>query len=401
MTAAKPEAADPRFRRILALDDFEPAARRKLPRPLFGYIQGGAETGVSTAANRTQFDAFAFVTRSLRNVSTISLQTPLFGAVYDAPFGMAPMGCTALNAYRGDVQLTKAAKAANIPMMLSGAALVPMEEVVAANPDAWFQAYLNGQEDEILTTLARVTAAGFKTLVVTVDVQVRGNREGEIRAGFTSPLRPSPRLAWDGLVRPDWLVNVFAKTLVRHGMPRFEHMSPKHRIPVISSSAVREFSRQGQMTWDHIRLIRDTWRGALVVKGLLSAQDAALAQQCGCDGIVVSNHGGRQLDGAIAALFLLPEIVAASKGMLVMVDGGFRRGSDIIKALALGADFVFMGRPFGYANAVGGEAGAAHAIGLLKKELRSDMAMLGCTAIGQIGPDCLRKADGAPVGARA
>jgi L-lactate dehydrogenase (cytochrome) len=209
--------------RILSLNDFEDAARRKLPRPLFGYIAGAAEDNQSLDDNRAAFDAYRFLPRVLVDVSQRSRQTVLFGKTYASPFGIAPVGISALSAYRGDIVFAQAGQAANIPAIMSGSSLIPMEEVAAAAPATWFQAYLPADQGRIDGLVDRISRAGFETLVITVDIPVWANRENNIRAGFTTPLRPSLRLAWDGMIRPRWLLGTFARTLLSFGMPHFEN----------------------------------------------------------------------------------------------------------------------------------------------------------------------------------
>ena len=384
---------------FLSLDDFEHAARRRLPRPLFAYVQGGVEGDVSRDGNRASFGEYAFLPRVLRDVSQRSLKTTLLGKTYEAPFGIAPMGILAMNTYRGDLVLAAAAAAAGIPMVVSATSLIRLEEIAAANRDAWFQAYLRGDGGEIAALLDRVEAAGFKTLVATVDIPVLANRENNVRAGFSTPLRPSLRLAMDGLARPRWLTRVMIRTLMNHGVPHFENSAATRGAPVISAKATRDFSGQARFSWDHIRLIRQRWKGPLVIKGILSPDDARLAREHGADAIIASNHGGRQLDGAVPPLLILPELIEAAGPMPVMLDGGIRRGGDVVKALALGAAFVFVGRPFNFAAAVAGEAGVLRAAEILAQELDRNMAMLGYTGTGQIDAACLRRRDGSPLSA--
>src|SRR5262245_24559344 len=208
--AQRAAGAAPRtMRRVLALDDLEDAARRYLPRPIFGYVAGGTETNASLRANREVWDEVAFVPRTLTDVVGRTQQATLFGRTYDAPFGFAPMGGIAMAAYQGDVVLARAAAAANIPMILSGAALTPLERVRAAGPTAWFQAYLPGETGPIAQLVERAARAAYDTLCLTVDTPVVGNRENDVRCGFSTPLRPTPRLAWDGIVRPRWLFGMF------------------------------------------------------------------------------------------------------------------------------------------------------------------------------------------------
>lgn len=373
-----------RLNKVLCLDDFEAAARRHLPRPVFGYMAGAAERNHSLTGNREAFEDYDFVPRTLVDISKRTPAATLFGRRYAAPFGIAPLGISALSAYRGDIVLASGAAGANVPMIMSGSSLIRLEEVIKVNPDAWFQAYLPGDEDNIKALLRRVAAAGYKNLVITVDTPVAANRENNIRAGFSTPLRPSLRLAWDGVAHPRWLFGTFLKTLVRHGMPYFENSYATRGAPIISPDVERDFSDRGHLTWHHFRLIRKVWPGQLVIKGILDVRDARIARDSGANGIIVSNHGGRQLDGAVAPLRVLPGIVAACPEIPVMLDSGIRRGSDVLKALALGAKFVFVGRPFGYAAAVGGELAVAKAIELLKLEVSRNMAMLGVSSLEEL-----------------
>jgi len=234
-----------------------------------------------------------------------------------------------------------------------------------------------------------VQQAGYRTLVITVDSPIAANRENNVRAGFSTPLRPGVRLAWQGITHPRWLFGTFARTLWKHGMPHFENNYATRGTPIMSPNVERDFSDRGHLNWAHLRRIRAMWPGQLVVKGILDPRDARMAADAGADAIIVSNHGGRQLDGAVAPLRVLPQIVAACPEVPVMLDSGVRRGTDVLKALALGAKFVFVGRPFGYAAAIGGEAGVRRAIELLKLEVSRDLAMLGVTSIDQLDPGCL------------
>jgi L-lactate dehydrogenase (cytochrome) len=373
---------------LLSLEDFEDAARRVLPRPIFGYAAGSVETGASLRANLAAWDDLAFVPRMLVDTSARSQKAVLFGRTYDAPFGIAPMGGTSMAAYQGDLVLARAAAQANIPMAMSGAALTPLEQVRSAGATTWFQAYVPGDEETIGRLVDRVERAGYDTLVVTCDVQVASNREHYIRTGFHTPLRPTLRLAWDSALRPRWLFGMLLRTLLTHGMPHFENMGP--RVPLISRSGKRDPGRRDRLSWKHIEGIRRRWRGRLVLKGILDPADARRARELGIDGVIVSNHGGRQLDGAVAPLRVLPAIAAEAGAMTVMMDGGVRRGTHVLKALAQGASFVFVGRPFFYAAAVGGEPGVAHAIRLLRDEIDRDMALLGVTALAEVTRERVR-----------
>jgi L-lactate dehydrogenase (cytochrome) len=385
------------LRDVLSLDDFETAARKHLPRPIFGYVAGAVETDWSLHDNRAAFAEYGFLPRMLVDVSKRSQQTTLFGKTYATPFGISPLGISALYAYRGDIVLATAAAAANIPMIMSSSSLIRLEDVAKESRSAWFQAYLPGDVPDITALIDRVARAGFETLVVTVDSQVAGNRENNIRTGFSTPLRPSLRLAWDGLTHPRWLFGTMLRTLLCYGMPHFENNYARRGPPIISPNVLRDYSDRGHLNWEHFRLIRRLWKGPLVIKGILDQADAIASRDAGADGIIVSNHGGRQLDGAVAALRVLPGIATACPDIPVMIDGGVRRGTDVLKALALGAKCVFVGRPFGYAAAVGGAAGVSHAIGLLSAEVDRDMAMLGIPDLQELGPGRLMRVKGNPL----
>jgi L-lactate dehydrogenase (cytochrome) len=375
--------------RALCLDDFEAMSRRHLPRPIFGYVAGATERNASLRDNEAAFAEWAFQPRVLVDVSKRRFATTLFGREWAAPFGLAPMGMSALAAYRGDIVLTEAARAANVPAILSGSSLIRMEEVIAANPDAWFQAYLPGDSQRVEALVDRVAAAGFGTLMVTVDTAVLPNRENNVRNGFSTPLRPSLRLLWDGITHPRWSIGSFLRTWARHGMPHFENSFAERGAPILARNVLRDFTARDHLNWEHLALIRRRWPGVLMIKGVMHPEDARRAAAEGCEGVIVSNHGGRQLDGTASPLRVLPEIRAAVPDIAVMLDGGVRRGTDVLKALAFGADFVFVGRPMLHAAAVAGRAGVERAITLLKGELDRNMALLGVNSLADVTPECL------------
>jgi len=375
------------LRGILALQDLEEPARRYLPRPVYGYVSGGAETNASLRGNRSAYDDLAFVPKALVDVSARSTKATLFGRTYDAPFGFAPMGGTSMVRYHGDVVLARVADESNLPMIMSGASLQRLEDVRAAGRTAWFQAYLPGEDDRIQRLVERVARAGFETLVLTVDVPVGANRENNVRSGFHKPLRPNLNLAWDCLTHPRWFFAMLVRTVLNDGMPHFENMG--ERVPLIASKSERDRGEQDRLSWKHVELMRRLWKGKLVLKGVLNKEVTRIARESGVDGVIVSNHGGRQLDYSTAPLRVLPGIAAQAGGMTVMMDGGIRRGTDILKALALGAQFVFVGRPVLYATAIGGDIGLKHAIKLLKDEVGRDMALLGITRLDEMCPELL------------
>lgn len=383
-----------RLQRVLFLDDFGSEAKKILPRPIYGYISNASETGQSHKNNLSAFEDYVFLPTTLKDVSKRSASTELFGRTYAAPFGISPMGISALSTYRGDIVLASGAAKENIPMIISGTSLIRVEEIVKANPMVWFQAYLPGDEANIDALIERVKKAGVKTLVLTADTSVLGSRENHLKFGFSTPLRPSFKLFWDGLTHPRWSIGTFLKTLAFHGMPHFENSFAHRGAPILSKTVDRDFTYRDHLNWVHVERIRKLWDGKFVIKGILNVEDAKQAVQLGVDGIIVSNHGGRQLDGAVSPLQVLADIVAVCPSIPVMMDSGVRRGSDILKALSLGAKFVFIGRPFGFASAVGGEAGVRHASAILKTEISRNMALLGVNSLGEvkIGKNVLKKA---------
>ncbi len=383
-----------RMRGVLALDDLEEQARRHLPRPIFGYVSGASETSSSLRDNRNVFGEYGFRPRTLVGVSGRSSERTLFGHTYSAPFGIAPMGASALVAYRGDLVLARAARDAGVGMIMSGSSLIRLEDVVAEAPDAWFQAYLPGEPDRIAGLVERVAEAGFGTLVLTVDVAVMANRENNVRNGYRTPMKFGPKLVRDGVTHPVWSLGTFMKTIAKHGMPHFENSHATRGEPLMSSTVLRDFGRRSHLNWSHLEQIRKQFKGRVIVKGILTGEDAGRSRETGVDGVIVSNHGGRQLDGAIAPLRALPEVADNAGDMVVMIDGGFRRGTDVLKALALGADFVFVGRPFLYAAAIGGEAGVGYTIDLLKSEIDRDMALLGINRLDELGSQHLMRIAG-------
>ncbi|MAZ15040.1 MAG: alpha-hydroxy-acid oxidizing enzyme [Ahrensia sp.] len=381
---------------LLPLDDFEPAARRRLPRPLFGYVSGAAETGAARQDNRDALDAWRLVPKVLRGVEGRSIACTLMGTDYAAPFGIAPMGLSALMARHGDVVMARVAADAGIIYVLSGSSLTPMEDVVGANPNAWFQAYLPGEEDRIRALIARVRTAGFGTLVLTADTAVLANRENNLRAGFSTPLRITPRLIWDFAVKPRWVLGTFFPTLMQ-GMPHFENSDAIRGAPIISKQAARDFGRKDHLNWDHLALMRDLWPGKLVLKGVISSGDVAQARAIGCDAVILSNHGGRQLDHAISPLRILPEARAQVGDMALLIDGGIRRGTDVIKAMALGADMVLVGRPFLYAATLGGQPMVERAAEILKTEINRNLGLLGLRDLSEICTEVLHPVQSATV----
>jgi L-lactate dehydrogenase (cytochrome) len=303
------------------------------------------------------------------------------------------MGGAAIAAFDGDNVIARATAATRIPGCLSAASLTRLEDVRPHGATTWFQGYLPGDQARIDAMVDRVATAGYDTLVLTVDVPALGNRENNVRNGYSTPFVVTPKLALDCATHPAWLVGTLARTLATTGMPYFENLDAGRGPPLFSKDLARNSADRDRLAWTHVAAIRRRWKGKFVLKGILSTVDAAMARDHGVDGIIVSNHGGRQLDHAIAPLRVLAEIKAVAGAMAVMIDGGIRRGTDVLKALALGADFVFVGRPFMFAAAIGGQPAVEHGVKLLMDEINRDMAMLGINRLEELTPEWLRLAD--------
>lgn len=378
-----------RMRRVFTLNDLEAVAQRYLPAPVFGYIAGTAETGSSLAANRQDLASIQFVPRGLRSQAVRDQKVSLFGYQYKHPFGIAPMGMSALAAYDGDMALAKGAHDRGTFAIMSATSLTPLERVANEAGSRWFQAYFPGDEKRVLAMTDRIHEAGYETLVVTVDAQVNGNRETDKRNGFVTPLKPTARLAVQGLTHPAWLFGTALRTLTTCGMPHFENLDVERGMPILARNLSRSFIGRESLAWRHVEAVRKNWKGNLVLKGVISPEDAGIARDIGCDGLIVSNHGGRQLDCTISSIAALPFVKSNAGDMTVMLDSGIRRGTDVLKALALGADFVFVGRPFLFAAAVAGKQGVAEVIDILATEIDRNMALLGIRELSEMAPGFL------------
>lgn len=361
-------------------------AANRLPRMLHGFIESGSERGASMNENAESFRSVVFKTSVLTGRADRTQETEIFGKTYAAPFGVAPMGAAALCAYDADIAIADAAEHANIPMIVSGSSLIPIERIARTTSRVWYQGYLSGDESVVPPLLDRLVAANVDTFVLTVDCPVPANREANLRNGFDIPVRPSLRLAAQAAMRPRWLLSTMLKTLITHGDFRFHNLQAGRGASIFARVPPGEARRRDRLSWKHLALLRKQWRGNLVVKGILSASDARQAVEAGADAIYISNHGGRQLDSAIAPLGVLQDIRNAIGQKPIFMDGAVRRGTDVLKALALGADFVFVGRPFLHAVSFGGESAVAHAIQLLKEEVDRDMALLGLETFSDLDP---------------
>ncbi len=375
-------------RQALNIHDLQVLARKRLPAGVYGFIAGGVQDNLSRDNNRAAYDRIRFKPRGLVDVSKRAQDVTIFGHRFDSPFGIAPMGIAGIACYEADIAMARAAARMNVPFTLSNMSTVPMEQVAASCDSVkWLQVYLPGDRERAAAFVKRAANAGYQALLVTIDVPVGANRENNLRTGFTLPLHLGPKVMLDGLLHPRWLAGVLARTLMATGIPHLENSAMFER-PSMLASANPIRSSGDRVDWDLMRWLRDQWRLPLLIKGVLHPADAAQAVACGLDGIVVSNHGGRQLDGAAAPVEVLPQISGAvSDKLTVIVDSGIRRGGDILKAFALGADFTLCGRPALFGAAVGGEEGVLHALNILKTEVDRDLAMMGCTGMASLTPD--------------
>jgi L-lactate dehydrogenase (cytochrome) len=367
--------------RFLSLHDFEAAARQRLPRGLHGFVAGGSADGWSAANNRAAFDRWALVPRTLHAGPTRKQDVTLFGQPFASPCGIPPLGVSALFCFDADVVMARAAATARVPYVLSGASLTPMERVFDAYPQTWFQAYVDSDRERTGRLIARLQRTSCPVLVLTVDSPVAPSRELSLRHGFSIPVRPGVRLVADPLMHPGWLFGTAARTLFGGGIPRMENQDtgPLNRVTEAPAAAPHP-----PLTWDDFRFIRSRWDRALVVKGVVSAEDAVRYRALGADGLILSNHGGRQLDGTIAPLDALPAVRAAVPELPLLLDGGIRRGTEVMKALALGAASTFTGRPILFAAAAAGQAGVERALAILQAEIDRSQALLGTRTLAEV-----------------
>jgi len=368
------------------IDDLALLAKRRLPKVIFDFMDGGAEDERTLRANRDGFSRYRLRPRVLTGKGKRDLGITLFGQPLAAPFMIGPTGLNGIHWSDGDLHLARAASKAGVGFALSTASNNSIEQVAQDSPGVkFFQLYPWGDRNLCARLAERAAAAGYKAMIITVDSLVGGKRERDLRNRFAHEVNLSPRVVWDGLTHPRWL----ASTWLGRGMPRFENVA-EFAPAGANAHDLAEFTRSQRnpkLSWDDIAWMRTQWRGPLLVKGVLTAEDALLARKIGAEGVVVSNHGGRGLDSAPATIEALPEIVAAvGDSMQVLVDGGFRRGADIAKALALGADCVMLGRATLYGLAAGGEPGVARALTILGEELERVFALTGCGTVSDLTP---------------
>ena len=382
------------YRSAYNIDDLRTLARKRLPQIAWDYLEPGAEDNVSLRDNRAAFERIKLLPRTLVDVSKRTQKTTIFGKTYDAPFGVAPTGAAGIYSFAADIALARAARDANVPFVLSTASFEPMEKVAreAAGGTLWFQLYMSKDREAAARLVNRAREAGYEALIVTTDVPMIGNREPNLRNGWQIPFKLGVKNMIDGVLHPHWLVNTFFRTLLDSGVPRFQNTDVNVGGRIITTDLSQFRSRRDALDWSDFQWLREIWPHKFFIKGVLHPEDARMAVQYGADGVFESNHGGRQLDGAQATIDVLPEIRAAvGKDKLVMFDGGIRRGSDVVKAIALGADMAFAGRAPLYGVAAGGEAGVKHALDLLKSEVDRVLALIGCADVKQLGPQFLAR----------
>ena len=371
------------------VEDYRRRAAQRLPRLVFDYLEGGAEDERGLARNRTAIENFRFEPQRLVDVSARDLSTELFGWKLPLPLLIAPTGLNGVFWPDGDVELARAAAKAGIPFILSTASTTRIEEVAErAGGELWFQLYVV-QRDLAAALTRRALDAGYTTLVLTVDVAVNGKRERDTRNGFGIPFRYTPRVLLDGALRPAWTL-----AQLRHGLPQLANFASAAGPgnDVTAQAALMRRQMDASFSWTDLKALRDAWPHRLIVKGLLRAEDAARCEECDVDAVVISNHGGRQLEDVAAPIDRVEEF-ASRVDCPVLVDSGFRRGADIVKAVALGARAVLLGRATLYGLAAAGEAGASDVIEILRREIDTTLALIGAARLADVGHDRLAASD--------
>ncbi|GHG86202.1 alpha-hydroxy acid oxidase [Pseudodonghicola xiamenensis] len=370
-------------RRVVNVDDFARLARRRLPRIFADYIEGGAFSETTLARNRVGFDRYALSQRVLRPLADPELSVSPGGRKMDLPFGPGPVGFLGLYRRDGDVSVARSAARHNVPYVMSTFSINGLETITRATgraPD--FQLYLDRDPEVNASYLAACRASGVEQIFLTVDTAITSVRERDVRNGFRSVDRITPALLWQFARRPAWSFE-----MLRGGFPEVELVAgrPEFGKGALAQAGNLSARLDKDLTWEKLRRLRDDWQGRLIIKGISDPADAERARAEGVDGIVLSNHGGRQLDHGMAAISRVADIRRAlGEGPVLYVDSGFRRGSDIVKALALGADFVLMGRPFAWAVATGGEAAVDHLFRLLRAEIGITLQLMGLSSLAEL-----------------
>ena len=363
-------------------EDYRRAAKGYLPRMVFDYIEGGADDDSGLERNRSAFGNLQFKPARLTDVRDRDLSTEVAGQRVELPLVVAPMGLTGACRPDGDVMLARAASRVGIPFALSTASNVSLEDLARrVTARLWFQLYVVHREHAHALT-ARALAADYEALVLTTDVAVNGKRIRDLRNGFSVPLRLTPRLALDALTHPAWLAGQ-----IRRGFPTLPNVETAGAANLEVQAALLQRRMDAGFSWDDLAALRDEWPRKLFVKGILSASDAARCRALGIDGVIVSNHGGRQLADLPAPIDVLPDIAKAVGGtMTIMVDSGFRNSRDVVKALASGAHAVMLGRALLYGLAARGETGVDEVLAMFRADIDRTLALIGCASTAALGP---------------
>jgi len=372
---------------VVNIDDLRKLAKKRLPKIAYDFIEGGTDDEVGLATNEQAFRQARIVPRYLVDVTVRDQSTTLFERTYSSPIGIAPTGLAGLFRRGADLMLAEAARDANVPFIMSGSSTGSIEDLGKLAPDhGWYQLYSAKDQSISEDMIKRAGDAGLKTLVFTVDVPEGSNRERNTRNGWGRPLKLSLATKLEALEHPAWMLE-----WMRHGTPFFNNWAKY--APAKDANSVADFVAQqnrAPMTWKHVERYRSLFKGNFVLKGIMHPDDAIRAHSLGVDGIMVSNHGARQLDNAPAPLHVLPAIRdAVGDKMTVMFDGGIRRGLDAVIALCMGAKFVFQGRPTLYGVTAGGVEGAKTALGIFRREVDLSMAQMGAPRIADLGPQFL------------
>jgi len=376
--------------RAASVSDLREMARRRLPNIFFEYIDGGSYAEVTLGRNVADMEAIALRQHVMRDMAKLDTSVETLGQHFKIPVGLAPVGMAGMYAHRGEVQASRAASAAGVPFCLSTVGVCSIEEVAASGTAPWFQLYMLKDRGYMRELVARAKSVGSPVLVFTVDLPIPGVRYRDVRSGFTgaSPLKAAWAQLKDGVTHPAWTWDLFV-----HGRPHTlgsvaGAVTDSRRVTDFLSWIGRNFDRS--VTWKDVDWVREIWDGPIVVKGILDPEDARDAVKAGAQGLIVSNHGGRQLDGVVSSVSALPRIADAVGGDLeVYLDGGIRSGLDVLKAMALGAKACFVGRPWAWALGAGGEKQVARMLEIISAELAVAMILTGCTSVRDAGPGLL------------
>ncbi len=366
--------------------DLRDMAKRRLPKWLFEFVDRGTEDEIALRNNREAFERIKFRPRMLVDVSGRKLDTTIFGKEHKMPIGIAPTGAAGMMWYQGELELARAAKAAGIPFSPATGSITSMETVAGeVGGTLWMQLYMWADRRLSHQLVRRASAAGFEALLVTVDGAVAGNREYNRRNGYSVPFKYNRKNTTDVLMHPGWMIRVLGRYLANGGMPTRVNFPEELQGKITSDYGGNKETRADSLNWDDLKALRDIWPNKLLVKGLLHPDDASKSVEYGADGVIVSNHGARNCDAAPSPIDVLPDIVkAVGDRTTILLDSGVRRGSDVVKALALGAKMVLIGRSTLYGTAAAGEAGARRALAIYRGEISRGMAQISCNTVSEI-----------------